>query len=139
MGQTVKTTKAEIADADAACAQSRHCEFSINKLNYLDRELSARIQYLMRNGLQDERITGQYHGKTEVFTPQQCTEKTHIAFISGRDIDYNWRLCVPQFYFGYTPKDAAVCKEDFKERWINNQYAAWNHLGRHMYNLLRTP
>ncbi|GFN97143.1 hypothetical protein PoB_002364900 [Plakobranchus ocellatus] len=96
-------------------------------------ELAAQIQNLLGKG------------PTGKWMPDHCRsgpelpEETQRAPNSGRDIDYNWRLWVPEFYYGYTPKDGPVSEIDFRERWHNSEHGAWKYLGRHMYNLLRPP
>ncbi|GFS06845.1 hypothetical protein ElyMa_001235500 [Elysia marginata] len=99
-------------------------------------ELSSRIQLLLGKAPRDTKLETwcSQHRQRMLTTSRQLTSPN-----DGRDIDYNWRLSVPEFYYGYTPKDAPVAKEDFEDRWANNQYVAWKYLGRHMYNLLRPP
>ncbi|KAK0052209.1 hypothetical protein Bpfe_018292 [Biomphalaria pfeifferi] len=63
-------------------------------------------------------------------------QKFEVEASTGNDIDYNWRYWVPEFYYGYMPKQYPVTVGDFKARWYNGQHA-YKLMGRHYFDLHR--
>jgi len=53
----------------------------------------------------------------------------------GRELDYNWRYWVPQYYYGYMPKESPVTALDFHAR-LTNDRLAYKLLGRHYFNMI---
>lgn len=65
----------------------------------------------------------------------QQPEELSVEIQGGRDVDYNWRYCVPEFHYGYMPKESPVTVKDFEIRWYNNRNTH-KLLGRHKFGLM---